>query len=138
MKTLKIEYKLDRLTQTAAKVWELRPRARVFGFYGELGVGKTTLIRAMLGLQGVSDPVPSPTFALVQTYLNRFHHMDLYRLKSYDEFCRAGLDELLYSGVGLVEWPQILEGKMPMVKINLEYASQADARVLYICDDNLV
>ncbi len=133
---MKIEFTLSELDKVAARLWERFPDARVFAFYGDLGVGKSTLIREMLRQKGVDEAVPSPTFALVQTYRERFHHFDLYRIKDYDEFCRAALDELLYSGTSFVEWPEILEDWVDMVKIKLEYGVENDARVLYLCDDN--
>lgn len=133
---MKIEFRLPELAEVAARLWELCPSAQVFAFYGNLGVGKSTLIREMLRHKGVDEAVPSPTFALVQTYRDRFHHFDLYRIKGYDEFCHAGLEEIMLSGTSFVEWPEILEGRVDAVKIKLEYGAENDARVLYLCDNN--
>jgi tRNA threonylcarbamoyl adenosine modification protein YjeE len=133
---VRIAFGLNEAAEVAAQIWAAFPKAKVFFLYGDLGVGKSTLVREMLRQKGIEDAVPSPTFALVQSYADRYHHMDLYRIKSYEEFGRAGLEELLETGVCFVEWPEILEGRVEAVKIKLEYADENAARVLYICDDN--
>ena len=76
---------------------------------GDLGAGKTTLVRAILAALNVDEKVPSPTFTLVQTYETPsliVSHFDLYRLKHPSELAELGLDEALDHGAALVEWPE--------------------------------
>ncbi|MBI1306065.1 MAG: tRNA (adenosine(37)-N6)-threonylcarbamoyltransferase complex ATPase subunit type 1 TsaE [Bacteroidetes bacterium] len=81
-------------------------------FVGDLGAGKTTLIKNIGGLSGLSTQMNSPSFGLVNEYHNadqKFYHMDLYRLNSAEEAFDAGLMEILDSGnVCWVEWPEVL------------------------------
>ena len=78
---------------------------------GEMGAGKTTLVKSVCRALGVTDEVSSPTFALVNEYLdgkgNAVYHFDLYRLESEEEALDFGVDEYLDSGaLCLVEWPE--------------------------------
>ncbi len=89
---------------------------RVFVFYGEMGVGKTTFIKAVCAQLGVSDMVSSPTYALVNEYIGenvQVFHLDLYRLKNIQEALDIGIEEYLYdlapSTYCFIEWPQIIE-----------------------------
>ncbi len=88
---------------------------RIFAFVGPLGVGKTTLIKELLKSSGVADTVDSPTFGYVRSYSNRnnqqFHHFDLYRIESIEDFMSQGFDEYLYvdSGHCFIEWPEVIK-----------------------------
>ncbi len=86
---------------------------KIFTFSGGLGAGKTTVIKELLLQLGVKEPVTSPTFTYVKSYIvnnNSFNHFDLYRLKSIDSFFELGLDEYLYkeNNFSLIEWPEII------------------------------
>ena len=81
----------------------------VVALAGDLGAGKTTLARAILTALGLTGPMPSPTFTLVQTYgapRLAVHHYDLYRLEDPREIAELGLEEALEDGAILVEWPE--------------------------------
>jgi ATPase, YjeE family len=78
---------------------------------GDLGAGKSVLVRAILRGLGVLDDIPSPTFTLIQHYpqaLIPAHHADLYRLHGGDDVDELGLEECLDGGILLVEWPERL------------------------------
>jgi tRNA threonylcarbamoyladenosine biosynthesis protein TsaE len=90
--------------------------------YGEMGVGKTTFVKVICKELGVGDEVSSPTFSLIQEYMNgegeRVIHMDLYRLKDPQEALDIGIEEYLYSGDRcFVEWPDRIDGILPQESI---------------------
>jgi tRNA threonylcarbamoyladenosine biosynthesis protein TsaE len=83
---------------------------------GDLGAGKTELARGILTALGLTGPMPSPTFTLVQVYEAprlMVHHYDLYRLEDPRELAELGLDEALEQGAALVEWPDRAGGLLP-------------------------
>lgn len=91
----------------------------VFAFYGPMGVGKTTFIKALCQVYGVGDMVNSPTFSIVNEYHSDaighvIYHFDFYRLRHPEEACDMGCEEYFYSGrLCFVEWPQIVEPLLP-------------------------
>ena len=107
----------DDLSSIAQELLAAVPEARVFGFWGGLGAGKTTLIKALCSVLGVEDPVTSPTFNLVNTYQGaeyEIHHFDFYRIKKEEEAWEIGLMEYLDSGdYCFMEWPGKIEGLLP-------------------------
>jgi tRNA threonylcarbamoyladenosine biosynthesis protein TsaE len=114
----------------------LRPPA-VVGIVGELGSGKTTLVRAIARALGVVEPVTSPTFALVHRYAGlatTVYHVDGYRLQREAEAADLGLDDVLTEpdGVMLIEWPERLGAFLPPLahRITLAYADDPGARIL--------
>jgi len=99
---------------------------------GPLGAGKSTLARALVrALTTPDEEVPSPTFTLVQFYegerLN-IAHFDLYRLASADEAYEIGLDEALDEGAAVIEWPERLEGRLPLTRLDIEITLYAEGR----------
>ena len=108
----------------------LRPGV-VVGLSGELGAGKTTLVRAIAEGLGVSQSVTSPTFALVHRYDGTVPvwHVDAYRLKAHDEARDLGLDEA-GDAVVLIEWPERLPGARLTHQIRLAPANDGSAREL--------
>ena len=100
-------------------------RGDVLALQGGLGVGKTTLARAIVaGLSPESEDVPSPTFTLVQTYPvvlsdgpTELWHFDLYRLDRPDQVYELGIEEALADGVSLIEWPELAAGLLPKERV---------------------
>jgi len=90
---------------------------RVFALYGELGAGKTSLIKAFCQVLGVKEAITSPTFNLVHEYQgaeDSVYHLDLYRLKSESESYDIGCEEYFYSGAYVfIEWPQRIPNILP-------------------------
>ena len=109
-------------------------RGDVVALKGGLGVGKTTLARAIVaGLSPDSEDVPSPTFTLVQTYPTtladgpaELWHFDLYRLERTDQVYELGIEDALADGVSLIEWPELAAALLPketMLTIELQIAA---------------
>lgn len=111
-------YTLDELPQVVAAFWQNRGVRCVFAFDGAMGSGKTTFIHALCDYLGVTDPVSSPTFSLINEYQTAagetLLHMDWYRLNSVAEAMDAGVEEALHSGaICLIEWPQRAAALLP-------------------------
>ncbi|MCR4681258.1 MAG: tRNA (adenosine(37)-N6)-threonylcarbamoyltransferase complex ATPase subunit type 1 TsaE [Bacteroidales bacterium] len=102
------------LPNVARKLLETYPNERVFGFYGEMGTGKTTLIKQICKTLGVQDITSSPTFAIVNEYWTEddqpLYHFDFYRIEEPADATRIGFEEYLYSGhYCFIEWTEKVE-----------------------------
>ena len=109
-----ITFGLDELEKVASQLLKAYPDERIFYFKGELGAGKTTLIKSLCNLLSVSEGLSSPTFSIINEYETAdkkiVYHADLYRLKNIDEAKAIGLDEYLDSGnYCFIEWPELIE-----------------------------
>jgi tRNA threonylcarbamoyladenosine biosynthesis protein TsaE len=105
---------------TAALAAELAARAQqgdVIGLSGPLGSGKTTFARYFIRARMAADEVPSPTFALVETYHPAtgpaIWHFDLYRIDRPEDAYELGIEDAFADGIALIEWPERLGGLMP-------------------------
>jgi len=107
-----IIYGLDEIEGLAQKAIEYINKYKLALFLGEVGSGKTTLIRHICEILGVQDEVSSPTFSLVNEYMSSrgvVYHMDLYRLITEREAFEAGVMEYINSGeICLIEWPELI------------------------------
>ena len=117
MKTIHITSQ-DELPQVAEAAIRSLGRRTVVAFRGEMGAGKTTLIREIAAELGAKDTVTSPTFAIVNQYKGegnrRIHHFDFYRINDLREAFDFGYEEYFYSGdLCLVEWPEKIEQLLP-------------------------
>ena len=100
----------------------------VFAFYGSMGAGKTTFIKAVCECLGVDDMITSPTFAIVNEYhadndSKVIYHFDFYRIKKLEEVYDMGYEDYFYSGnLCLLEWPELIEDILPenAVKVHIE------------------
>ena len=117
MQTIHID-SLDELPHAAAAVINALEGRSVVVFRGEMGAGKTTLIREIVARLGADDTVTSPTFAIVNQYTTRegknIYHFDFYRINRLEEAYDFGYEEYFYSGnLCLVEWPEKIEELLP-------------------------
>lgn len=115
--------------RTAAKAFiEQMDQNTVFAFYGKMGAGKTTFIKAVCEELGVSDVVNSPTFSIVNEYRSDdtgelIYHFDFYRIQKIDEVYDMGYEDYFYSGaLCFIEWPDLIEDLLPgdVVKVTIE------------------
>lgn len=114
---------------------EISPGALVY-FSGELGMGKTTLIRGILSGLGCRQNIPSPTYTLVETYeTERFwvNHLDLYRLEQSEDLETLGFRDMLDGrSVCLIEWPERGEGLLPTPSARVSISASGTGRMVAI------
>ena len=124
---MEIIFSLDEIENVAKKILSEKPK-KVILFYGNMGVGKTTLIKELAKELGVNDVTSSPTFSLVNEYQineNQYiYHFDVFRLKNEIEALDMGIDEYLYSGNWcFIEWaeniPSLIPDEHSIIKIEL-------------------
>ncbi|MBR6699467.1 MAG: tRNA (adenosine(37)-N6)-threonylcarbamoyltransferase complex ATPase subunit type 1 TsaE [Bacteroidaceae bacterium] len=119
---------LDRIDDAAQQFVAQIGLRRVFAFYGSMGAGKTTFIKAVCKQLGVSDAVTSPTFAIVNEYasdMGPVYHFDFYRIKNLAEVMDIGFEDYVYSGnLCLMEWPELIDELLPenTIKVNISVA----------------
>lgn len=103
---------------------------RVFAFYGKMGAGKTTFIKAICEELGVEDVITSPTFAIVNEYTTGeviIYHFDFYRVKKLEEAYDMGYEEYFYSGaLCFIEWPELIEDILPDDAVRVSISEQDD------------
>ena len=117
----------NELPQAAEKFMESFRNERLFAFYGKMGAGKTTFIKALCRAMGSTDNITSPTFALVNEYDTRLpekiYHFDFYRLKDMTEAMDLGFDDYVDSGnFCFMEWPEKIEQLLPdhLVEVHID------------------
>ena len=114
---MKITFSLSEINEVAQKIIDQNPH-KVILFNGEMGVGKTTFIKELAKVLGVTEPTSSPTFSLVNEYQTTnnqlVYHFDVYRLKQESEALDMGIDEYLYSGHWcFIEWAEKIPNLIP-------------------------
>ncbi len=112
---------------------------RVLLFFGEMGVGKTTLIKEICKSLHSDDVISSPTFSLVNEYRTQYdepiYHFDFYRIDSEEEALDIGVEDYFYSGDWcLIEWPNNIENLLPLgaVEIHLSHAAEGKRSIQLI------
>ena len=116
------------INEAAKQFIENMGDGKVFAFYGKMGAGKTTLIKAICEELGVDDVITSPTFAIVNEYQSAttgdsIYHFDFYRIKKLEEVYDMGYEDYFYSGsLCFLEWPELIDDLLPedATKVTIE------------------
>ena len=118
---------IEEINQAAQAFVAAMGKRKVFAFYGKMGAGKTTFIKAVCQTLGVEDVINSPTFAIVNEYIDGqgqpIYHFDFYRIKTPQEVLDIGYEDYVYSGhVCFMEWPEVVENLLTddVVKVTIE------------------
>jgi tRNA threonylcarbamoyladenosine biosynthesis protein TsaE len=121
---------LDTIREAAREFISQMGESHVFAFYGKMGSGKTTFIKALCEELGVNDVITSPTFAIVNDYTaneESIYHFDFYRIKKLEEVYDMGFEEYLYSGnYCFIEWPELVEPLLPDDTLRVSISEQPD------------
>ncbi|MBQ1851721.1 MAG: tRNA (adenosine(37)-N6)-threonylcarbamoyltransferase complex ATPase subunit type 1 TsaE [Paludibacteraceae bacterium] len=122
-----MKFTLENIDKAASEFLKELGDRKIVAFYGSMGAGKTTFIKAICDVLGVTDTVNSPTFAIVNEYLaansERVYHFDFYRIKKIEEAYDFGYEDYFYSGnLCLIEWPELIEELLPedTVRVKIE------------------
>ncbi len=126
-----ITFTLDQIGEAAREFAAHMGDRRLFAFYGSMGAGKTTFIRALCAHLGVTDVVASPTFAIVSEYRTvqqePVYHFDFYRIKNIREALNIGCEEYFFSGhLCLMEWPDLVSEILPEETVSVTLRELAD------------
>ena len=122
----------DALPAAAKQFLNAIGEAKLLAFYGAMGVGKTTFVKAICDSLGVQDVVNSPTFAIVNEYRSDetgelIYHFDFYRIQKIDEVYDMGYEDYFYSGaLCFIEWPELIEDVLPGDAVKVCIEEQAD------------
>ncbi len=115
---------IDEAAKTFIRINKLDLQNGIFAFYGEMGAGKTTFIKAICKELGVLHEVTSPSFAIVNEYKTKnntiIYHFDLYRIEKLPELLDIGFEEYLDSNaIIFIEWPEIAENLLPKTTVSV-------------------
>ena len=135
---MEIRFKEEDIRQAAQQFVKAMGQDTVFAFYGKMGAGKTTFIKAVCEELGVEDTVTSPTFAIVNEYEaangRPIYHFDFYRIKKVSEAYDMGCEEYFYSGHPcFIEWPELIEEVLPeeTVNVTIEALTDGERRLVF-------
>ncbi len=123
------------LPAAAKQLLEAFPEKRILAFYGQMGAGKTTFIKAICESLGVDANVSSPTFSIVNEYRSskgeKVFHFDFYRIKDLSEAYDLGYEDYFYSDAYcFIEWPEKIEELLPEGVIKVIITTNEDKRVI--------
>lgn len=131
---MKISIKsLDSIHEAAREFIKNMGTGHVFAFYGKMGVGKTTFIKAVCEELGVDEVITSPTFAIVNDYTSskddsHIFHFDFYRIKKLEEVYDMGYEDYFYSGsLCFIEWPELIEDILPGDAVKVTVTQNEDS-----------
>lgn len=128
---------VEELLPVAEQIIELAKSHSVFCFYGNLGAGKTTLVKLICEQLNVIDSISSPTYPIINEYSTSdnqvIYHIDLYRLKSVDEAMNIGIEDYFFSdNLCFIEWPDNFESILPGNHIKIKITKFEDYREIVI------
>ncbi|MBK7887488.1 MAG: tRNA (adenosine(37)-N6)-threonylcarbamoyltransferase complex ATPase subunit type 1 TsaE [Bacteroidetes bacterium] len=128
---------LNELDSVAGEILEKASDYKIFCFHGEMGAGKTTLIKSICRKLGVNDEVQSPTFSIVNEYVDRtknpVYHFDFYRLKNEEEAYDLGYEHYFFSGYFcLIEWPEKVKDLLNLKKADIFIELMAEKRQITV------
>lgn len=130
---------LNDMPEAAAQFIKAIDQNTVFAFYGKMGAGKTTFIKAVCEALGVTDVVNSPTFSIVNEYRSDttgelIYHFDFYRIKKLEEVYDMGYEDYFYSGaLCFIEWPELVEEILPgdVVRVDIEELEDGTRKISF-------
>lgn len=120
----------DETYALGVKIGETAQPDTVYALSGDLGVGKTVFTKGIAAGLGITEPVTSPTFTIVQSYMGGrlpLYHFDVYRISDIDEMEEIGYDDCFFGGgVSIVEWAEFIEELMPENTIHIRIEKDLD------------
>ena len=130
---------LSEINIVANKFIENMGNRNVYAFYGEMGAGKTTFIKAICKALGVVETVTSPTFSIVNEYNKSdgqpIYHFDFYRIKNIEEAYDFGYEDYFYSGhLCFIEWPELVERLLPETVVNVQIVIEENEQRVILID----
>ncbi|MCK9482046.1 MAG: tRNA (adenosine(37)-N6)-threonylcarbamoyltransferase complex ATPase subunit type 1 TsaE [Bacteroidia bacterium] len=130
-----LELQNNQIQQVVELICKTLPTRNIVLLYGDLGVGKTTLVKVICKYLGIQDNASSPSFGLVNEYgsgANKLYHIDLYRIRSVEEFWDIGGVELLESNAPcFIEWPELVQDYIDVhrkIEVYIAYAADENKR----------
>ena len=121
---------IDTIRESAREFIQNIGEHKVFAFYGKMGAGKTTFVKAICEELGVEDVITSPTFAIVNEYEahdQSIFHFDFYRIKRLEEVYDMGYEDYFYSGaLCFIEWPELIEDLLPEDSVKVTITENTD------------
>ena len=121
---------LEHIREAAKQFIDAMGDQHVFAFYGHMGAGKTTFIKAVCEELGVEDVITSPTFAIINEYSGKddtIYHFDFYRIKKLEEVYDMGYEDYFYSGaLCFIEWPELIEEVLPEDAVKVQIIEKED------------
>lgn len=131
----------NQLPEIAENILSNYPNQKIFIFRGDLGAGKTTLIKALCRSLQVTNATNSPSFAIINEYIDKnnqsIFHFDFYRINSIQEAFDIGYEEYLYSGkYCFIEWPEMIESLLPetYVEIVINWEPKENVRKIFVTE----
>jgi tRNA threonylcarbamoyladenosine biosynthesis protein TsaE len=131
---------LEHIHEAARQFIDAMGDHKIFAFYGKMGAGKTTFIKAICEQLGVTDVINSPTFAIVNEYLDSngypIYHFDFYRIKKPAEVLDIGFEDYISSNnLCFMEWPELIGDFLPEETVKVKIEEQDDGSRLVYTDD---
>jgi tRNA threonylcarbamoyladenosine biosynthesis protein TsaE len=126
---------LSELPSAAKHLLRAHTDKKIFAFNGQMAAGKTTFIKTICEVLGVTDTISSPTFSIVNEYHSekgeKIYHFDFYRIKSLNEAYDMGYEDYFYSDAYcFIEWPEKVEELLPEDHVNITITLDGDKRII--------